>query len=115
MKTMERRIKRAKRTRMKLRRSANPRLSVARSLKHISAQVIDDSKNETLASASSLEKEFGSSKTASVEAANLVGKAIAERALEAGIKKVVFDRGAWIYHGRIKALADAAREKGLEF
>jgi large subunit ribosomal protein L18 len=114
-KLAEQRARRAKRTRIKLRSSAHPRLSVARSLRHISVQVIDDKKRETLAWASSLDKALGLSKTSSVEAAKVVGKAIAERAREAGVKKVVFDRGAWIYHGRIKALAEAARENGLEF
>jgi large subunit ribosomal protein L18 len=93
------------------------RLSVFRSSKHIYAQVIDDSKGETLASASSLEKEVrGAKKTgANVEAAKAVGKRLAERAAAKGVKDVVFDRGGYLYHGRIKALADAAREGGLNF
>jgi large subunit ribosomal protein L18 len=90
-----------------------PRLNVYRSLNHIYAQVIDDAKGETLISASSL---AGKMKTGgNVAAAKEVGKLVAERALEKGIKKVVFDRGGYLYHGRIKALADAAREAGLEF
>ena len=93
------------------------RLTVFRSSKHIYAQVIDDTKGETVASASSLEKaQRESAKTgANIAAAKVVGKLIAERAKEKGIKDVVFDRGGYIYHGRIKALADAAREGGLNF
>ena len=93
------------------------RLTVFRSSKHIYAQVIDDVKGTTLAAASSLEKEMrGSLKTgANVDAAKAVGKRLAERALEKGIKDVVFDRGGYIYHGRVKALGDAAREGGLSF
>src|ERR1041385_8046277 len=90
------------------------RLSVFRSSKHIYAQVIDDRKGETLAAASSMEKDMrGSLKTgANIEAAKAVGKMVAERAAAKGIKDVVFDRGGYIFHGRIKALADAAREGG---
>ena len=97
--------------------SGRVRLSVFRSSKHIYAQVIDDVKGVTLASASSLEKDMrGSLKTgANVEAAKAVGKLVAERAIEKGVKDVVFDRGGYLYHGRIKALADAAREGGLKF
>ena len=93
------------------------RLSVFRSSKHIYAQVIDDAKGETVASASSLEKDMrGSLKTgANVEAAKAVGKKLAERAAAKGVKDVVFDRGGYLYHGRVKALADAAREGGLNF
>ncbi len=93
------------------------RLSVFRSSKHIYAQLIDDNQGATLASASSLEKDaLGDLKTgASVAAAKAVGKLIAQRAKEKGIKDVIFDRGAYLYHGRIKALADAAREAGLNF
>jgi large subunit ribosomal protein L18 len=93
------------------------RLSVFRSSKHIYAQVIDDADGRTLASASSLEKEMRDSfKTgANIEAAKAVGKRVAERASAKGIKEVVFDRGGYLYHGRVKALADAAREGGLQF
>jgi large subunit ribosomal protein L18 len=93
------------------------RLSVHRSSKHIYAQVIDDTKGVTLVSASSLEKpQREAGKTgADVEAAKEVGKLVAERATQKGIKNVVFDRGSYMYHGRIKALADAAREGGLSF
>lgn len=93
------------------------RLSVFRSSKHIHAQLIDDLKGETLAAASSLEKSMREKgKTgANIEAAKAVGKLIAERAKEKGIKDVVFDRGGYMYHGRVKALADAAREGGLNF
>ncbi len=94
-----------------------PRLNVFRSHKHIYAQVIDDVAGHTLASASTVDLELqgkavGKSKT---EQSELVGKLVAERALDAGIKEVVFDRGGYVYHGRIKALADAAREAGLKF
>jgi large subunit ribosomal protein L18 len=93
------------------------RLSVFRSSKQIYAQVIDDSKGVTLAAASSLEKDMRSAlKTgADVAAAAAVGKLVAERAMAAGVTKVVFDRGSYMYHGRVKALADAAREGGLDF
>ena len=97
--------------------SGRTRLSVFRSSKHIHAQLIDDLKGETLAAASSLEKTLreGSKTGANIAAAKAVGKLIAERAKEKGIKIVVFDRGGYLYHGRIKALADAAREGGLNF
>ena len=93
------------------------RLSVYRSSKNIHAQIIDDSKGHTVAAASTLEKDLkGSLKTgADVAAAAAVGKLLAERATKAGVKEVVFDRGPYIYHGRVKALADAAREAGLTF
>jgi large subunit ribosomal protein L18 len=111
--------RRKQRVRNALRRSANgrPRLSVFRSSKHIYAQVIDDLKGETLASASSLEKtmrEAGNT-GANIDAAKAVGKLVAERAVEKGVTEVVFDRGRFLYHGRVKALADAAREAGLKF
>jgi len=90
-----------------------PRLNVYRSLNHIYAQVIDDQKGETLVSASTLEMK---AKTGgNIALAKEIGKAVAEKAVKHGIKKVVFDRGGYLYHGRIKALADAAREAGLEF
>ena len=111
--------RRKQRVRLSLRRSSGgrPRLSVFRSSKHIYAQVIDDDRGETLAAASSLEKTLReNAKTgADIAAAKAVGKLIAERAKEKGVTEVVFDRGGYIYHGRIKALADAAREGGLEF
>jgi large subunit ribosomal protein L18 len=96
---------------------ARVRLSVFRSSKHIYAQVIDDNKGVTIAAASSNEKDMrGSLKTgANVDAAKAVGKRVAERALEKGVKEVVFDRGGYLYHGRVKALAEAAREGGLSF
>ena len=90
-----------------------PRLNVYRSLNHIYAQLIDDQKGETLVSASTIEAK---SKTGgNVAAAKEIGKAVAEKAVAKGIKRVVFDRGGYLYHGRVKALADAAREAGLEF
>ena len=93
--------------------SERPRLNVYRSLNHIYAQVIDDQKGETLASASSLGLKLKSG--GNVAAAKEIGKALAEKAVAQGIKQVVFDRGGYLYHGRVKALADAAREAGLEF
>ena len=111
--------RRASRVRRQLKKVANgrPRLSVHRTSKHIYVQVIDDSNGHTLAAASTLEKDLkGSLKTgADTGAAAAVGKLVAERAVKAGVKEVVFDRGAYIYHGRVKALADAAREGGLSF
>lgn len=110
--------RRTRRTRHDLRlKTTRPRLSVFRSSKHIYAQVIDDVKGATLASASSLEKELkGKLKTgADREAASEVGKLIARRAKEHGVEAVVFDRGGYLFHGRVKALADAAREAGLKF
>jgi large subunit ribosomal protein L18 len=112
-------LRRQRRNRFALRKKAGgrPRLSVFRSSKHIYVQIIDDVKGATLASASSLETGLKSElKTgADIAAAVQVGKLIAERALKAGITDVVFDRGGYIYHGRVKALADAAREGGLSF
>ena len=109
--------RRKKRTRFKITSHAygRPRLSVFRSGKHIYAQVIDDRGQTTLAAASTNEKDGKLPKTYNVDAASSVGKKIAERAIAAGVKQVVFDRGGYIYHGRIKALADAARAGGLEF
>src|SRR4051794_5203283 len=92
-----------------------PRLNVYRSLNHIYAQVIDDSKGHTLAAASTNESEMRSQEATKVDQAKAVGKLVAQRATEAGIKSVVFDRGGYQYHGRIKALADGAREAGLDF
>jgi large subunit ribosomal protein L18 len=112
----DRRAQRVRRTLAKS-GSGRPRLCVFRSSKHIYAQVIDDTKGVTLVAASSLEKaQRDAGKTgADVEAAKAVGKLVAERAAQKGIKTVVFDRGGYMYHGRIKALADAAREGGLSF
>jgi len=97
--------------------SARPRLCVFRSLNHMYAQVVDDSQGKTLASASTRDKDIRAEagKGGNVTAAKAVGKAIAERARAEGIESVVFDRGGYIYHGRVKALADAARESGLKF
>ncbi len=92
-----------------------PRLAVFRSLNHIYAQVIDDRKGATLVAASSLEKKAGVAVGGNLAGAKAIGKLVAERAKEKGISKVVFDRGGYLYHGRVKALADAAREAGLEF
>jgi large subunit ribosomal protein L18 len=105
------------RRRVKQAAGARKRLSVFRSSQHIYAQIIDDVKGETLVAASSLEKPMRESLKAggNVDAAKAVGKLIAERALKKGLKDVVFDRGGYLYHGRVKALADAAREGGLNF
>ena len=113
------RLRRKKRVRKKVFGTPErPRLSVYRSLKHIYAQVIDDTNGITLVAASTLDpalREQLKGIKGKIEAARLVGKLVAERALEKGIKKVVFDRGGFKYHGRVKALADGAREAGLEF
>lgn len=111
--------RRRRRTRYRLRRlsSGRPRLSVFRSNKHIYAQVIDDGKGVTLAAASSVDTELKGSvgNSAAAEAAEKVGALVAKRALAAGVSSVIFDRGGYRYHGRVKALADAAREAGLTF
>ncbi len=109
--------KRRQRVRSKLRSqvAGRPRLSVHRTGRHIYAQVIDDSKGATLASASTLDKDVKAKNGATSEAAAEVGKRVAEAAKKAGITTVVFDRGGFLFHGRVKALADAAREGGLEF
>ncbi len=114
---MERRKTRIRRTLKKNNVTGRPRLSVFRSSKNIYAQVIDDNSGVTVAAASSMEVDLRKSlKTgADVEAASVIGKLVAERAVKAGVKEVVFDRGSYIYHGRVKALADAARENGLKF
>ncbi|HEY4600450.1 MAG TPA: 50S ribosomal protein L18 [Cerasibacillus sp.] len=92
-----------------------PRLNVFRSNKHIYAQLIDDTEGKTLAEASTVDKELSLDSTSSVEAAEKVGELIAKRAQEKGYTSVVFDRGGYLFHGRVKALADAARKAGLEF
>ncbi|MBD8070936.1 50S ribosomal protein L18 [Bacillus sp. PS06] len=95
--------------------AARPRLNVYRSNQHIYAQVIDDTNSVTLVSASTLDKELNLESAGNVAAAQKVGELVAKRAIEKGVKTVVFDRGGYLYHGRVKALADAAREAGLEF
>ena len=95
--------------------AARPRLNVFRSLNHIYAQVIDDSQGHTLAAAGTLDSDLRGQGGTKTEQAKAVGRMVAERARAAGVTQVVFDRGGWKYHGRIKALADAAREAGLEF
>ncbi|MBV1816811.1 50S ribosomal protein L18 [Anaerosalibacter bizertensis] len=114
----EKRKKRHMRARQKLTGTPErPRLNVYRSLDHIYAQIIDDTVGNTIVSASTLDKELKDKldKTSNKEAAKLVGELVAKRAQEKGIKEVVFDRGGYIYHGRVKELADAAREAGLKF
>ncbi len=118
IKSRKARERRRRRVRMKLSGTlGRPRLSVFRSLDNIYAQVIDDVEGRTLASASSLDKDLKSemSDKTKKEQAELVGKTVAERAKAAGIETVVFDRGGFLYHGRVKALADGAREGGLKF
>ncbi len=110
------RRKRHHRIRLRMEGTAErPRLAVFRSLNHIYAQVIDDTTGNTLASASTTEKELRGSKDTKVDEARVVGRLLAERARAAGVGRVVFDRAGFRYHGRIKSLADAAREAGLEF
>ncbi|MGN6378973.1 MAG: 50S ribosomal protein L18 [Gaiellales bacterium] len=112
--TRDQRLRRHRRVRAKLSgTAARPRLSVYRSNRGIAAQVIDDVAGRTLASASSGDKDLAG--TSRADAPNAVGKLVAERAKAAGVTTVVFDRGGYLYHGRVKALADAAREQGLEF
>ena len=109
--------RRQRRTRYKIRQTAGgkPRLSVFRSSRHIYAQLIDDNNGVTLASASTAEKELDVAKSWNKDAAAEVGKRVAERALKAGVTEIVFDRGGYIFHGRVKSLADAAREAGRTF
>ncbi|QIL02070.1 50S ribosomal protein L18 [Sphingomonas sinipercae] len=103
------------RTTLRKRSGGKPRLSIHRSGRHIYAQVIDDAAGRTVASASTLDKDLKGKANATRDGAAQVGKAIAERAKAAGVSTVVFDRGGFLFHGRVKALADAAREGGLEF
>jgi large subunit ribosomal protein L18 len=109
------RRRRRVRTTLRSRAAGKPRLSVHRSGRHIYAQVIDDSAGKTIAAASTLDKELKGKTGATRQGAAEVGKALAERAKKAGVSQVVFDRGGFLFHGRVKALADAAREGGLEF
>ena len=109
------RRRRRVRTALKARASGKPRLSVHRSGRHIYAQVIDDAAGKTVAAASTLDKDLKGKTGATRDGAAEVGKALAERAKAAGVDRVVFDRGGFLFHGRVKALADAAREGGLEF
>ena len=109
------RRRRRVRTALLSRSSGKPRLSVHRSGRHIYAQVIDDGEGKTIAAASTLDKDLRGKTGATREGAAQVGKILAERAKQAGVSKVVFDRGGFLFHGRVKALADAAREGGLEF
>lgn len=111
-------LRRQRRNRYKLKQVSGEsklRLSVFRSNQHIYAQVIDDKKRHTVAAASTVEKDFKGPKTGTKDAASLIGKLVAERAVKAGVKEVYFDRGGYLYHGRVKALADGARENGLVF
>jgi large subunit ribosomal protein L18 len=109
------RLRRARRARTKMRELGVSRLSVHRTPRHIYAQVFAPAGDKVLASASTLDKDLRSGSTGNIEAASQVGKLIAERAKAAGIEKVAFDRSGYKYHGRVKALADAARENGLDF
>ncbi len=119
---MTRKLKQTSRRRVRTRRAVKAaaqgraRLSVFRSGRHIYAQVIQDDDGKTVAAASTMDKDLKSQvKNATKDAAGMVGKLVAERAVKAGVKEVVFDRGSYMYHGRVKALADAAREAGLSF
>ena len=103
------------RTALRAKGAFRPRLSVHRSGKHIDAQVIDDEAGRTVASASTIDKDVKGKNGSTKDAAAEVGKRVAEKASKAGVTKVVFDRGGFLFHGRVKALADAAREAGLEF
>jgi large subunit ribosomal protein L18 len=107
--------RRRNRTALRARGARRPRLSIHRSGRHIYAQVIDDTEGKTLASASTVGKDQADKTGATIEAAKAVGQRVAEAAKAAGVTQVVFDRGGFLYHGRVKALADAARESGLEF
>jgi len=109
------RRRRRVRTALRARASGKPRLSVHRSGRHIYAQLIDDARGTTVAAASTLETELKGKTGATKDSAAAVGRTIAERAKAAGVSRVVFDRGGFLFHGRVKALADAAREGGLEF
>ncbi|MBV7255457.1 50S ribosomal protein L18 [Pacificimonas sp. WHA3] len=109
------RRRRRVRTALRAKGGLKPRLSIHRTSKHIYAQVIDDEQGVTVAAASSLEADEKAKGGSTVSAASEVGKRVAERAKQAGVARVVFDRGGFIFHGRVKALADAAREGGLEF
>ena len=109
------RRRRRVRSALKARASGKPRLSVHRSGRHIYAQLIDDAAGTTIAAASSLDKDLREGGGATRDSAASVGKTLAERAKKAGVSRVVFDRGGFLFHGRVKALADAAREGGLEF
>jgi len=111
----ESRLRRARRTRAKISELRTNRLCIYRTPRHIYAQIIAPSGGEVLASASTLDKTLRSGKTGNVEAAKKIGELIAERAKAAGVSKVAFDRSGYNYHGRVKALAEAAREGGLEF
>ena len=109
------RRRRRVRTALRSRAAGKPRLSIHRSGRHIYAQVIDDTAGTTVAAASTLDKDLKGNTGATKDSAAAVGKAVAERAKKAGVSSVVFDRGGFLFHGRVKALADAAREGGLEF
>ena len=109
------RQRRAKRARMKIREQGVTRLCVNRTPRHIYAQIITGDGDDVVASASTLEKDLRSGSTGNIDAASVVGKLVAERAVAAGVTSVAFDRNGFKYHGRVKALADAAREAGLEF
>lgn len=117
MKTVrEQRVRRHRRVRKKVSGSAEcPRLAVFRSNRHLYAQLVDDLGGRTLVSASTVEAPLRGEATGNASAAAKVGKLVAERAIELGIRRVVFDRGGFLFHGKVKALADAAREQGLEF
>ena len=109
------RLRRARKSRQRMRTQGINRLSVHRTPQHIYAQVFSPAGDQVLASASTLDSSLRSASTGNIDAASAVGKLVAERSIEAGVSKVAFDRSGYKYHGRVKALADAAREGGLEF
>ena len=109
------RLRRAKKTRSRISQLRINRLCVYRTPRHIYAQIISEQGDQIMASASTVEKENKKNKTGNVEAASIIGKLIAQRSIDAGIDKVAFDRSGYAYHGRVKALAEAARESGLKF
>lgn len=118
--SIEKKIFRRQRIRYRIRKIVKgspeaPRLSVFRSNKHISAQIIDDQTGKTLTQASSICKEISEKKITKIEQAKLVGKLLAEKAIDAGITTIVFDRGGYLYHGRVKSLAEATRKNGIKF
>ncbi len=112
---VEARVRRARSTRLRIRELGAVRLSVHRTPKHIYAQIVTAAGDKVIAAASTVEKDFREASTGNIEAATKIGKLIAQRAKDAGITTVAFDRSGYRYHGRVKALADAAREGGLEF
>jgi large subunit ribosomal protein L18 len=111
----EQRIKRAKKAKFKFKTSSRPRVVINRTAKHLSAQIVDDASGHTIHSGSTKSKDFADQSTGNVDSAIKLGKILGEKAVQSGVDKVVFDRNGYLYHGRVKAFADALREAGLEF